>query len=107
MGAARARPGTRGALEAVLVDQGYDAPSSALVLGSTAAVRAAVVSGTSPTVISQRAIEADLAAGSLVQVRVDKLQIHRSLRAVWIKGRPLPPVAVDLLAALPSLPNLQ
>ena len=95
--------GTREAFEAELVERGFEAPNSALVLGSTSAVRAAVIAGGSPSVISERAVEADLAAGSLVEVVIDGLSITRRLRAVWVRGRQLPPVAADLLAALPSI----
>lgn len=93
--------GTREALEAALGELGFDAPRSALELGSTAAVRAAVIAGTSPTVISERAVVTELAAGSLIEISVPGLSVHRRLRAVWPSDRPLPPLAVDLLASLP------
>lgn len=92
--------GTREALEVALADLGYPMPTSALELGSTAAVRAAVIAGTSPTVISHRAVAAEFAAGTLVEVAVPGLHIDRPLRAVWPKGQPLPPLAVDLLSGL-------
>jgi len=94
--------GTREALEGALTELGFDAPRSALDLGSTAAVRAAVVAGSSPTVISERAVVTELAAGSLVEIAVPGLSVQRRLRAVWPSDRPLPPLAVDLLASLPK-----
>lgn len=92
--------GTREALEVTLADLGYPLPTSALELGSTAAVRAAVIVGTSPTVISHRAVATELEAGSLVEVAVPGLHIDRRLRAVWPKDQTLPPLAVDLLNGL-------
>lgn len=94
--------GTREALEAALSALGFDAPRSALELGSTAAVRAAVIAGTSPTVISERAVTTEVAAGSLTEIAVPGLAIHRRLRAVWPTDHALPPLAVDLLASLPE-----
>lgn len=94
--------GTREALETALDELGYDPPSSALELGSTSAVRAAVMAGGPPAVISHRAAVADLDAGSLVEVGVPGLRIERRLRAVWPQDVELPPLAVELLAQLPS-----
>lgn len=95
--------GTRDALEAALAERGHEAPTSALELGSTAAVRAAVLSGRSPTVISERAVAADLAAGSLVEIVIDDLTIERQLRAIWRLDQPLPRLASELLASLPTV----
>lgn len=95
--------GTRDALEAALVELGHELPGSALELGSTAAVRAAVSSGQSPTVVSERAVAADIAAGSLVEVAVEKLVVARRLRALWLADRSLAPLAHDLLASLPAV----
>lgn len=97
--------GTREALEAALIELGLEAPSSALELGSTAAVRAAVAAGRSPTVISERAVVADVAAGSLVEISVTGLTVERRLRALWPKGDSLPPLATALLASLPAPEN--
>lgn len=95
--------GTRDALESVLALLGHGPPRSALVLGSTSAVRGAVLTGHSPAVLSDRAVAADLAAGGLVRIDVPGLMIERRLRAVWPTGRQLPPLALALLAELPSV----
>jgi len=92
--------GTREALEAALTDQGLAAPPSVLELGSTSAVRSAVLLGNSPTVISRLAVADELDAGSLVEVAITGLAISRDLRAVWSPTHPLPPLANDLLATL-------
>lgn len=94
--------GTRDSLDSALVELGYEPATSALELGSTSAVRAAVMSGRSPAVLSGRAVAADLAAGSLVKIDVDGLEVRRALRAVWLPDVPLPQLAEDLLAGLPG-----
>ncbi len=94
--------GTRDSLDSALVDLGFDPATSALELGSTSAVRAAVMSGRSPAVLSDRAVAADVAAGSLVRISVDGLDVRRSLRAVWLPDQPLPQLATELLRSLPS-----
>ncbi len=95
--------GTREAFENFLTESGFGEPICGLELGSTAAVRAAVVSGQSPTVISEHVVTADIDAGSLHHVVVPGLEIERQLRAVWPKGRTLPPLAQELIATLPSV----
>ncbi|NNE74844.1 MAG: LysR family transcriptional regulator, partial [Acidimicrobiales bacterium] len=92
--------GTREALEAVLRERRLGAPTSVLELGSTSAVRAAVLRGNAPTVISRLAVAAELDAGTLVEIDVGDLVIQRDLRAVWSPRTQLPPLATDLLASL-------
>lgn len=92
--------GTREALESALAATGLRAPTALLELGSTAAVRSAVVHGNSPTVISRLAVATELAEGTLVEVPIDGLTIDRELRAVWPKGVDPSPLAADLLAML-------
>ena len=92
--------GTREALEQALHDAGHGTPVSVLELGSTSAVRSAVLSGNSPTVISRLAVASELRDGLLVEVRIANLTIDRNLRAVWPSGKPLPKLAQALLADL-------
>ncbi len=89
--------GTRAALAAALRDLGLGEPSAVLELGSTSAVRAAVVHGNSPTVISRLAVAAEVAAGQLVEIDVPGLSVARHLRAVWPAGTALPSLARELL----------
>ena len=92
--------GTREALEAALAALDLGPPTAILELGSTSAVRSAVLDGNSPTVISRLAVAAELDAGSLIEIEVKDLAISRSLRAVWPRRNPLPPLAVQLLDSL-------
>lgn len=92
--------GTREAFEAALAELDLGTPTAVLELGSTSAVRSAVIDGNSPTVISRLAVADELSNGSLVEIQVSDLQISRVLRAVWSKRHPLPPLAVQLLDSL-------
>nr|CTQ92277.1 Transcriptional regulator, LysR family [Kibdelosporangium sp. MJ126-NF4] len=67
-------------------------------LGSTTAVRSAVVDGAGPAVLSVLAVDADLSEGRLIEVAVDGLDLRRQLRAVWPGGRRLLGSAAELLA---------
>ncbi|WP_238598708.1 LysR substrate-binding domain-containing protein [Saccharothrix sp. ALI-22-I] len=74
-----------------------DACAPALELGSTTAVRGAVVAGVAPAVLSVLAVATDLAEGRLIEVQVE-LDLRRVLRAVWPGGRRLVGPAAELLA---------
>ncbi len=89
--------GTRESFEARLEQLGCGSPRSVLDLGSISAVRIAVLSGSSPTVISRLAVADDLARGRLVDLDVDGLTIERTLRAVWPNNRDLTRLAAALL----------
>ncbi|WP_171168011.1 LysR family transcriptional regulator [Streptomyces sp. I05A-00742] len=88
--------GTRQVLDAALAAE--DGPAAPLLeLASTTAVKAAVVSGAGPSVLSELAVNDELAARRLVEVPVAGLSLRRDLRAVWPLGqRPVGP-AWDLL----------
>ncbi|WP_367131689.1 MULTISPECIES: LysR family transcriptional regulator [Streptomyces] len=88
--------GTRQVLDAALAAHGGLA-EPLLELASTTAVKAAVVGGAGPSVLSELAIGEERAAGRLVEIPVGNLDLHRALRAVWPTGhRPTGP-ARDLL----------
>jgi len=89
--------GTRDALEAALRALGLGTPTAVLELGSTSAVRAAVLHGNAPTVISRLAVAAEVDDGQLIEITVPELSIGRELRAVWPSGTDLPPLARALL----------
>jgi DNA-binding transcriptional LysR family regulator len=75
------------------------APAVALALSTTAAVRAAVLAGAGPAVLSELAVSEDLASHRLSRVSVADLDLHRALRAIWAGGATPPSGAArDLLA---------
>lgn len=90
--------GTRDTLRIALARAGAASVRPLLELGSTTAVRGAVVAGTGPAVISLLAVRADLDAGRMVAVDVAGIRLRRALRAVWPAGRRLTGPAAGLLA---------
>lgn len=94
----------RAALTAALGRHSVQAPP-ALVLSTTSAVRAAVLAGAGPAVLSELAVADDLASHRLGRVQVTGIDLHRQLRAIWIGPRnpPAGPVR-DLVAHILSPP---
>ena len=99
--------GTRDTLAAALAAAlGRDAGQvpAALSLSTTAAVRAAVLAGAAPAVISELAVADDLATGRLVRIETPELDLRRSLRVIWDGSKTLPAGAArDLVAHILSL----
>ena len=71
--------------------------SPLLELGSSAAVRSAVLAGAGPALISELIVATDLATGVLADVRTEDLKLERDLRAVWRAGTKPEGTAADLL----------
>ncbi|TDD00338.1 LysR family transcriptional regulator [Nonomuraea deserti] len=88
--------GTRETLDVAF--KGLHQASPRLELGSNAAVKGAAQAGAAPAVLSGYAVEADVATGRLVEVPLAGVNLVRSLRAVWRRGRPLTGPAAILLA---------
>ena len=91
--------GTREVLESALALHGLTLGDSVAELTTAAAVRAAVVAGSSPAFLSRRMVARDLDAGHLVAVPTGGLRLDRVFRAVWLgtKQPPAGPVR-DLVA---------
>lgn len=87
--------GTRETLD--LAFEGLHQARPRLELGSNSAVKGATQAGAAPAVISGYAVEAELATGRLVEVPLAGLNLVRSLRAVWRRGRSLTGPAATLL----------
>ena len=95
--------GTRDAFEAALrTSLGPDSPPTpaALALSTSAAVRAAVIAGAGPAVLSELAVADDLSAGRLLAVETTGLDLERTLRAIWAGSITPPAGAVRDLIAL-------
>ncbi|MEV0583237.1 LysR family transcriptional regulator [Nonomuraea sp. NPDC050310] len=88
--------GTRETLDRAIGDLHQAAPR--LELGSNSAVKGAAQAGAAPAVLSAYAVEAELATGRLVEVPLAGVNLVRSLRAVWRRGRVLAGPAAVLLA---------
>ncbi|HEX4790157.1 MAG TPA: LysR family transcriptional regulator [Actinospica sp.] len=96
--------GTRESFDSALAaarGPGQPAPApSALEFSTTAAVRAAVLAGAGPAVLSELAVAEDLAAGRLRRVPVTGLDLARALRAIWLGPRRPPAGPVRDLISL-------
>ena len=75
--------GTRDALDAALARHGTAPCAPALELGTTSAVRSAVVAGIAPSFLSLRTVASDLEARRLVQVPTALGQVTRPFNAIW------------------------
>jgi molybdate transport repressor ModE-like protein len=100
--------GTRDALRAALaaaLGRDYVQAPPALVLSTTSAVRAAVLAGAGPAVLSELAVADDLASHRLGRVAVSGIDLRRQLRVIWVGPRnpPAGPVR-DLVAHILSQP---
>ena len=90
--------GTRATLERALAGEAR----AYLELDSNSAVKVVVASGTGVAVLSTLAVAGELADGRLVEVPTTGIDLRRSLRAVWPRGRRLVGAAAELLAATRS-----
>ena len=94
--------GTRDTLSAALAARlgpGTPQAPAALSVSTAAAVRAAVLAGAAPAVISELAVTDDLAAGRLVAIQIPELDLRRTLYAIWTGSRSPPAGAArDLIA---------
>lgn len=96
--------GTRDYLAAALEGAGRSQKPPTLELSTAAAVRAAVLAGAGPAVMSRLAVIDDIEVGRLRAVEVDGLQLHRALRAIWLGSRTPPAGAIrDLLAHIGAM----
>jgi DNA-binding transcriptional LysR family regulator len=79
--------GTRDVLTESLHAHGLEV-TTAMVLGSTTAIKAAVIAGAGPAVLSSLVVSGELQAGQLVAVSCEDLSLHRTIRAIWAPARP-------------------
>jgi molybdate transport repressor ModE-like protein len=91
--------GTRESLVRALERAGRSLPEHLPQLGSTQALRTAVVHAGGVAVISRLAVLDDLAAGTVVACSVRGLDLARPLRAVWKDGADLGAAARRVVAA--------
>lgn len=89
--------GTREFAEQALARHGMRLAPPRLELGSSTAVRSAVLAGAGPALISELVVSADLATGTLTEARTTELDLQRKLRAVWRSGSSPSGPAAELL----------
>ncbi|MFI7104470.1 LysR family transcriptional regulator [Streptomyces sp. NPDC050161] len=91
--------GTRDTLDHALVRAGaHRTATPRLELGSTGAIKAAVLTGQGVGVLSRFAISDDIRGARLREVAVDDVDLRRRLRAIWRSGTHLAGPAAELTA---------
>lgn len=90
--------GTREAFDKAVLRAGFDHVPPRLELGSTAAIKAAVLTGQGVGVLSKLTIAEDVAAGQLAVIAVHGIDLRRKLRMMWRSGSKLVGPAADLAA---------
>jgi DNA-binding transcriptional LysR family regulator len=84
--------GTRKLLEAVLSLRGIDLPPVRATLGSTTAVKEAVIGGLGVTITSERAVRKEAEAGILAAIELRGLKFERNFLLITDKGRTQSPL---------------
>lgn len=84
--------GTRELLEAVIGNRDIELPPASVTLGSTTAVKEAVIAGLGITVISERAVRREVAAGILSVIELQGLQFERNFLLITDRQRTSSPL---------------
>ena len=92
--------GTRATLEAWLSDRGLTLSVPAAELRTSSAIRAAVMAGVGPAVLSARAVSDDVASGRLARVEFADRAPERPLTALWRNAEPSAPARALVAIAL-------
>jgi len=94
--------GTRLAVDSALQKGGLDLRSLRVVaqLGSSEALRRAVLSGAGCAFLSALAVGRELADGTLTAVDIDGIEISRSFYLAWRRGKSLSPAAEVFMEAV-------
>ncbi|HXC53038.1 MAG TPA: LysR family transcriptional regulator [Candidatus Limnocylindrales bacterium] len=91
--------GTREVIEAALAGRGVDVRPH-MVLGSTEAIKNAVVLGLGVAIVSRLTVTLECDIGRLREVALADLRIHRALHCVTLRGKRPSPAATEFLALL-------
>lgn len=94
--------GTRLAVDTALLKAGIDLRNLHIIaqLGSSEAVRRAVLGGAGYAFISALAVGRELAEGTLQQILVEGFEVNRSFYLAWRRGSTLSPAAEAFIQAL-------
>lgn len=91
--------GTRDVIEAALVERGIEV-RPAMRLGSTEAIKNAVVCGLGVAMVSRLTVALECEIGRLREVEVADLKIRRALHCLSLRGKQPSPAATEFLALL-------
>jgi DNA-binding transcriptional LysR family regulator len=89
----------RATVDAMLHDAGLAAETD-MVLGSTEALKQAVVAGAGLAWVPRAAAAREIAAGEVAVVRVRGVDARRTLSLIWVRQQRLPPAAAAFLDLL-------
>lgn len=95
--------GTRDVLVEALAEHGLSL-TPAMELGSTTALKAAVIGGAAPAAVSSLAVANELRTAQLISVPCAEVDLKRVIRAVWVAGRP-PTRSARQLVAIAAKPR--
>lgn len=84
--------GTRKLLEAVMAERHMEQPPVTATLGSTTAVKEAVIGGLGVTLTSERAVRKEVAAGILAAIELEGLKFERNFLLITDRNRTLSPL---------------
>ena len=99
--------GTREVIERHLAKRGQKLQCATMVLGSTEAIKRAVIAGLGVAIVSHLAIQAELMSGQLVILPVRNFQLTRPLHQLCWRGRELNPAALAFVRLLKEkYPNI-
>lgn len=80
--------GTRAAFELAVMEKcGVEVPEPMVVLGTEAAIRAAVAHGVAPAVLSSLTVQDDIQLGRIRALPFSPQRLYRPLRAIWRGGQ--------------------
>lgn len=91
--------GTREVIEAALAERGVDVVPR-MVLGSTEAIKNAVVRGLGVAIVSRLTVALECETGRLREVEISDLRIRRALHCLTLRGKRPSPAATEFLALL-------
>lgn len=99
--------GTRAWLDAALAPAvpDLDRPLPLLEVSSTTALRAAVIAGVGPAVVSSLAVHDDIVTHRVAEVPTTGLDLRRDFRAIWPRGTTLLGPQRDLLSIVAGSPR--
>ena len=78
--------GTRAVVESALRDKGFSSPPR-LTLGSTEAIKRAVISGDGIAFVSKLTVEAELKSGALRPLKIEDFHVMRPLQRLRLTGK--------------------
>ncbi len=91
--------GTREIIDAAFQERGMER-NIAIELGSTEAIKQAVIAGLGLAVVSVATVSSEVALGNLAVLDVSELAIQRPLKQLTVSGRPASPALVAFQALL-------